>query len=118
MLRPVDMRTELATLFPEFADTREREHLKSSRVGEDGTVPTTEGMQTAGLAQDVETRTKIEVISVAEDYLCLHLLSQFGEVHTLDTAACSHGHEDRSENLPMVGGYHSRTGVGRIVSML
>ena len=118
MLRPVDMRTELATLFPEFADTGELEHLKSSRVGKDRAIPPAESMQTASLVQNVKSGTEVEVIGVAEDNLRLHLLAQYGEMHTFHTAACSHGHEDRGENLPMVGGYHSRTGVGRIVSML
>ena len=118
MLRTVDMRAKLATFLSQLAYASEREHLKTARIGEDGAIPTTEGMKTACLAQDVKTGTEVEMIGVAEDNLCLHLLTQFGKVHPLDTAAGAYGHEYGCKYLTMVGGYLSRTGVRRIVSIL
>ena len=107
MLRPVDVATELAALFAQLADTRQREHLEAAGVGEDGAVPRVELVQSSSLVKNVETRTQIQVIGVSKDDLCLYLFAQFREVHALHRAACPYGHEDRCLDLSVIGGYQA-----------
>ena len=75
-------------------------------------------MQSAGLAQDVESRTKVEMVGVAQDDLCLHLFAELGEVYGLHAAHRSDGHEDRCLNLSVIGGDDARPRLTRIIAML
>ena len=118
MLRSVDMRAEFASLFPKFAYAGEREHLKTARVGEYGLIPSIELVQSASLAQGVESRPQIQVVGVAKDYLGLDLVAQLGEVYALDRTARAHGHEDRSLSLPVCSGDESCPCVRRRVGVL
>ena len=77
------MATEHDTLFGDLAVLGKRIDLETARVGEDGTVPTVELVESASLLQHVETWTKVKVIGVAEDDLCLHVFLEFAEVETL-----------------------------------
>ena len=111
------MATELTTLVAEFADACERKDLETTRIGEDGAIPRVELMEAARLAEDIETWAQIEVIGVAQNDLGLDLLTEFGEMHTFHTAHRTYWHEDGGENLAVVGGNHTSTGIGGIVAM-
>ena len=74
-------------------------------------------METTRLAENIESRTEIEVVGVAQDDLGLDLLTEFREMHTLHTAHRTHRHEDGRENLSVVGGNHTCTGIRGIVAM-
>ena len=94
MLRTIDMAAKLTTLFLQLADARQREHLETTRVRQDGAVPRVELVQSASLAQDIESWAQIQVVGVAQNDLCLHLLAELSEVYTLHTAHRTHRHED------------------------
>ena len=75
-------------------------------------------MQSACLSERVETRAQVEVISVAQNNLRLYLLTQLGEVYTLDAAHRTYRHEDGRLNLTMIGRNQSCAGVAGCISML
>ena len=118
MLRTIDMAAKLTTLFLQLADARQREHLETTRVRQDGAVPRVELVQSASLAQDIESWAQIQVVGVAQNDLCLHLLAELGEMHCLHASHRTDGHEDRGLDLTVIGGDQSCTGVTRIVAML
>ena len=118
MFRAVNMTTELATLLSEFADTGEREHLKTTRVGQNRTIPGIELVQSTCLAEDIQSRTEIQMVGIAQNDLRLDLFAKLGEMHRLHTSHRTDGHEDGGLNLTVIGGDQSCTGVTRIVTML
>ena len=102
----------------QLAYTGEREYLKATRVGKNRAVPCVELMQSASLAQCVKSGTEVQVVGVAQYYLCLYLLAQLLKVYSLDRANGSHGHKDRGLYLSVIGGYESGTCVAARVGML
>ena len=117
VFRAINVTTELTTFVAEFADARERENLKTTRVSKDRAIPGVELMEATRLAENIESGTEIEVVGVAQDDLGLYLLTEFREMHTLHTAHRTHRHEDGGENLSVVGGNHTCTGIRGIVAM-
>src|ERR1051326_6212237 len=63
------MGAELDAVFIELAQIAKAPDLESARVGEDGALPAHEPMQTAHLADGIDTGAEIQVISVAEQDL-------------------------------------------------
>ena len=110
VLGAVDVGAEFTPLLTQLADARQGEHLEAAGVGEDGTVPCVETMQTAGGTEDFKTGTKVEVVGVAQDDPGAYLLAQLAEMHTLHAAAGAYGHEDGGLYLTMVGGYPAGAG--------
>ena len=76
------MATEHDALLGDLTVLGQRIDLETARVGEDWTVPAVELVESASLLQHVETWTKVKVIGVAEDDLCLHVFLEFAEVET------------------------------------
>ena len=66
-LRPVNMRAKRRPLLGDLAQIAEAEHLKSSAVREDRTVPVHEVMQSARLPHELHSGTQEEMIGIAED---------------------------------------------------
>ena len=66
-LRPVNMRAERRPLLGDLAQVAEAEHLKSSAVREDRTVPVHEAMQSARLTHKLHSGAQEEMIGIAED---------------------------------------------------
>ena len=64
VLRTVDMGTKLATFLTQLTDTCQREHLKTTRVGEDRAVPRVKLMQTACFSQNVKSWPQIQMVGV------------------------------------------------------
>ena len=75
------MRAELTAFLSQFANARQREHLKTAAVGQDRALPSVEAVQSACRTQHFEARTKVEMIGVAQDDLCLDLLAKLTEVY-------------------------------------
>jgi len=88
----VEMRSEADALIGNFAQLREAVDLESTGVSQHGARPTDEAMQSTHAANRVVSRTKIEMISVAENDLCAEC---FNNVlgHGLYAARSSHRHE-------------------------
>ena len=105
----VDMRRETYAFFGHLADVGEREDLEAAAVGEDRTCPSLEGVQSTGLTEYLRTRAQVEMIGVAQDDLCMDVVFQFTPLYTLDGTNGADGHEDRREDVAMIGMYHSRT---------
>ena len=57
MFRAVDVRTEFHALFAHLADTRQREYLKTTTIGQHRTVEAIELVQSAGLLYHIQSRT-------------------------------------------------------------
>ena len=75
-------------------------------------------MESARLTQRVESRTQVEMIGVAKYYLCLHLLTEFAEMHTLHRPTCAHGHEDGRLYLSVRRGDDAGTCIAARVGVL
>ena len=71
-------------------------------------------MQAAGFIEYVGAGAQIQVVGVAEYYLCLDIVAQFTHVHTFHGATCAHGHENRGFYVAVVGMYDAGTGVGTL----
>ena len=97
------MAAEHYPFFSDLAVFGQRIDLEATRIGEDRAVPAVELVESAGFLQDVETWAKVEVIGVAEDDLCLHIVLEFAEVETLHRTDGAYGHEDRCLYLSVVG---------------
>ena len=104
VLRAVDVATEGTSFFCNLAVFTQREYLEAARIGENRTIPSIELMQATCLLEHLKSWTKVEMIGIAKNNLCLDLLLQFAKMQALDTAHCAYRHENRSLDLAMVGG--------------
>ena len=68
------MRIEIYPLFLYLVELGEGKYLKSAAVGEDGSIPVHELVQTARLFYHVVARAHIQVIGVGKNYLAARLL--------------------------------------------
>ena len=118
MLAAVDVRAELGTLLAQLADAGEGEHLETTAVGQHRAVEAVELVQAARLLQHVEARTEVQVVGVAQNDLRLDVVLQLRQVHALDGAQGTYGHEDGSLDLPVVGRYQACAGIGLAVCIL
>ena len=84
----------MGAFFVEFALVGKRKDLIAATVGQDGSVPAHEGMQTACFLQDVHSRAQIEMIGVAQDDPGVNVVFQFTLMHGFDTAHSAHRHKD------------------------
>ena len=66
-LRPVNMRAKRRPLLGDLTQIAEAEHLKSSAVREDRTVPVHEAMQSARLPHEFHSGAQEEMVGIAED---------------------------------------------------
>ena len=96
----------------QFPDACEREHLKSSRVGEDGSVPCVEAVQPSCRPEHLESWPEVEVVGVSQDDAGTDVFAQLPEMHALHAAAGSHGHEDGGGDVAVVGVQHAGAGTG------
>ena len=65
-------------------------------------IPALEPMQAAGSIEDVRTRTKKEVVGVAEDDLRVDIVLQFVAMNTFDATVRTDRHKNRREDVTMV----------------
>ena len=86
MLASINMAAKFATLFAEFANACQREHLETAAIGQHRAVEAIETVQTACLAQYVQPRTQVKVVGIAQNNLRLYVLLEFVLVNAFDTA--------------------------------
>ena len=97
------MRTEPGALLGEFAVGRQAENLKATAIGEYRFVPVHEFMQTSCLAQQCFSRTQIQMISVAKNYLGANIIGHITLMNALDRTHSTHRHENGCKHSAMVG---------------
>jgi len=114
VLAAVDVAAEGNALVGEFAIVGKGKDLKAAAIGQDGTVPTVELVQSSCTLDDVHTGSQIEVIGVTQDNLRLDIISQFRHLYRLDGAHRANGHEDRGLDLAVVGRDESSSGIGSL----
>ncbi len=68
--------------------------------------------------KDFGSGTQIQMISVAQNNLSLHVFLQFMLMNRFYGAECTHRHKYRSLNLPVVSGYHPGTSVRELIGRL
>ena len=102
-LAAVDMTAEPYAFFGHLTDVGEGKDLESAAVGEDGSVPSLEGMQSAGATEDVRAGTEEEMVGVTENDLGLDVVLEFLALHALDGTYGTDGHEDGGEDISVVG---------------
>ena len=93
-LGAVDRRGKRHALLGDLALVRQREHLETTRVGEDGFVPANELVQATELLDDLQPRSQKQMKRVAQD----DLGTDFANVprrHRLDRTIGAHRHERR-----------------------
>ncbi len=64
-------------------------------------------MKASGFFKDVDARTEIEMICIAEDYLGLHIFPKFVLVDRLYTSQCPYRHKYRCLYRAVVSSYKS-----------
>ena len=112
VLATIDVAAKGHALVGQLAVLGQREHLEAATVGEDGTVPAVELVQTPGALDNVHAGAQIQVIGIAQDNLCLDVLTQFSHVNSLDGAHGAYGHKDGRLDLAMIGRDESGAGIG------
>jgi len=75
------MRTEVRAILFQLAVVAKRKDLIAATVGEYGPIPPVELMQSAGLLNNVQARTQIEMVGVSQNNLCLDIFLQFALMH-------------------------------------
>ena len=117
MFRAVDVRAELASFFSQLSYSGEREHLEAAGIGEDRAVPCIECVQSPGFLENVESWPEIQMVCVSENDLGFHLFSQFCEVHSFHSTACTDRHEDGCQDVSVRCVYDASPGIRRVVGM-
>jgi hypothetical protein len=111
------MALEGASFRGKLTDGAEAEHLESAAVCEDGTVPAFETVKSAGLLQYIQSRAEVQVIGIAEDNLCLHVILQVFMINPFHRTDGTDRHEDRGTDVPVIRMQHTAPGGGRKVGM-
>lgn len=102
----------------EFAYARERKYLKASAIGQYGFFPSVELVQSTGPFENIEPRTQVEMVGVAQYDLSLYVVAQLVLVYRFDTAHSPYGHEYGGLYRSVIGGDKAGTGVALRVGML
>ena len=105
--RAVDVRLETTPLLGEFADTGEREDLKSAAVGQYGSIPSGKTVQAAGFVEDVGAGSQVEMIRIAEDDLRSDLVDQITMEDAYDAADGADRHKNGGLDFAVVGTEHA-----------
>ena len=92
------MRTERYARFCDFAQIGQAENLEAARVGKNRPWPRHEAMQSAQLANLLDSRSQVEVVGVSEKNLDPEFLENVLR-NTLHRCQRSHRHEDWGFNF-------------------
>ena len=103
MFRAVYVRAERTAFVCEFPVLGKREDLESSAVCKDRPLPRNESVQPAGALQNVQSRTQVEMICVAQNYLGFDVLSQISVIYSFNGADSADRHENRGLYGAVVG---------------
>ena len=112
------MAAALTAIFGNFPDSRKAEDRESSAVGEHRTVIAVEAVYASGGFQYRKSGAEIEMICIAKYYLCFDVIGEFIEMYSFYGAHCSDGHEDRGEDIAMVGVQYAGACIRTLVGML
>src|ERR1035437_1096644 len=107
------MRAKGNAFFGHFTQLVQAENVKAAGIGKDRPRPRHETMQASELAHDFDSRTQVEVISVAEENLDAKLFENVLG-HGLDSPSRAYRHEHRSFDLAVRG--HQSTGTARTLA--
>ena len=107
--RPIDVTFEGHAILVDLAGLCQREDLKAARVGQHGTMPLHELVQTAHVAHEFVAGAQIEMISVAQDERSIDILEMLGR-ERLDRRLCAHGRKDRRNKIAVRGIEDPRAG--------
>jgi hypothetical protein len=99
----------------DLANGCQAKDLKSAAVREDGGGPANEGVQPAGSADDFQSRSDPQVISISENDLGRHF-AQLAWVDGLDAALSAYRHEHRRIDHTMRCGQAPQTRFRRFIS--
>jgi len=103
------MAFECHTIIVDFAGLRKRENLKTTRVGEHGTMPLHELVQATHVAYEFVAGAQVEMICVAQHERGIDVLKMFG-CESLDCRLCANRREHRRKEVAMRCGEDSRPG--------
>ena len=115
MTGTVNVGCERAPVRGKFADGSQGENLKAAAVGQNRAVPMLELVQSAGLAEYLQTGTEVQMIGISKYDFRTDIFLQFLVIHTLDGAYGTHGHKYRGLYIPVVRGYESASRAGCLV---
>src|SRR5450755_814932 len=96
--RSIEVRPEGDAFFANFAKIVEAENLEAAGVGEDGAIPRHEAMQTAHLANGLDSGTQIKMVGIGQENLDAEFF-QYILRNTFDGCQRSNRHEDRRFDL-------------------
>ena len=99
----INMARETHALFRHLADVGQREDLVTARIGQNGACPTLKLMQTARLIENISARTQEKMVSVAQNNLRMNIIHKVATMHALDRAYRADRHENRGQDVTVVG---------------
>ena len=108
VLGAVEDRAERHAVVGDLHRVGEAEDLEAAGVGEDRAVPAHEGVEPAGVLDDVGARAQEQVVGVGEDGLRPELAQPRGQ-HPLDGRTRPDGHEQRGVDLAVGRVEHAAT---------
>ena len=110
----VDMRGKTNALLGDLAQLCKRENLKSAAIGEHGALPIHKLADTAHIADQCISRTKMEMIGVGKLDLAIQLTQFHGIYAALDRGTGANVHENRRLDIAVNRVKHAsaRTAVG------
>jgi len=113
MLAAVDVGAEPDAVVGNLSQRPHAEGLEPAAVGEYGSVPAHESVQTAQLGHGFHAGSQVQVVGVAQDHLGADT-PDFLRRQAFDRGLGSHRHEERRERFPVGRRKHpgSRCAVG------
>ena len=99
----VHMGLEVYAFLPNAAQFGKGKHLESAAVGEDGTIPVEELMQTAQLVNHAVAGTDVQMVRVGQLDLTVQIVEIHGGDTALDGGTGAHIHENRRFNGAVYG---------------
>jgi hypothetical protein len=112
VLIAVEMGSEKDAFFGDFAEGVETEDLESAGIGEDGSGPGHEFVESAELTDGFVAGAEEEVISIGEDDFGVEVVQQLNGEEALDGRLGADGHEDRGFDRAVGGVEDPGSGAG------
>ena len=109
---PVNVAPEGCAFFGDLPILSQTEHLVAPAVGQNGTVPIHELVQSTHFLQHLCAWPQMQVVGVAQNDVGVDDLFQFRLRDRAHRANGAHGHENGGLDVSMVGGEHACTGFG------
>ena len=97
------MGAKLNSFFGNLAQFSQAEYLKTTGIGQNGTIPGHKTMQTTELFHQPVSRPQVEVVGIGQDDLSPDF-PQITRTHRLYRGVSTHRHKDRCLDQTMCGG--------------